>query len=297
MTPSRELRVFYSTAYSPPSQPSLQRLELAARLLERRGLGRLQAPQAIGRAALHGLHSEAYLQAFFDGVEPLASSQGLPWSPALRDASLAMLGGQLEGAQHALHSGIAMNLARGFHHAVHARGSGFCALNGLALLAHAMPERRIAVLDCDEHGGNGTEEFAARLDNLYAVSVFGTRFGCYGGTRSWAFPVRVREQGFGSYLQALRQGIEIIAGSRPDLLVYQAGVDCHGDDPKNQAGLSTRELFQRDLFVFKAAGLLQLPVLFLVGGGYQRARRVAQLNLNTIVAAHTALGLSRRSAG
>ncbi|MBN8741697.1 MAG: hypothetical protein J0H86_19480 [Xanthomonadaceae bacterium] len=294
MTAGRELRVFYSTAYAPVSQPALQRLALAAGLLARRGLAQLQAPAAVTRAALHGLHCERYLDAFFDGTEPLASSQGVPWSAVLRDATLAMLGGQIDGAQHALRTGVAMNLARGFHHAVYARGSGFCAINGLALLAHAMPERRIAVLDCDEHGGNGTEEFAAKLDNLHAVSIFGTRFGCYGGVRSWAFPVRVREQGFDTYLDALHQAVEIIAGCRPDLLVYQAGVDCHSNDPKNQAGLSTRELFQRDLFVFKSAGLLQLPVLFLVGGGYQRARRVAQLNLNTVAAAHAALGLRRR---
>ncbi|WP_257387978.1 hypothetical protein [Tahibacter caeni] len=297
MTSAGELRVFFSEAYAPPSQPMLQRLGLAARLIERRGLGRLQAPRAIERAALDGLHCEHYLRAFLDGVDPLASSQGLPWSAALRDSALAMLGGQLEGAQQALRCGVAMNLARGFHHAVHARGSGFCALNGLALIAHALPQQRIAVLDCDEHGGNGTEEFAARLGNLHAVSIFGTRFGCYGGLRSSAFPVRVREQGFGKYLDALNQAMEIVAGCRPDLLVYQAGADCHRDDPKNQAGLSTRELFQRDLFVFEAAHRLQLPVLFLVGGGYQRARRVAQLNLNTVVAARTALGMDRGAAG
>lgn len=282
------LRVYFGSSYCPPSQPSLQRLGLAAQLLVRRNLGHLVAPRQLDKVALRGLHCDRYLDAFFTGQEPLASSQGVPWSAALRDATLCMLGGQLAGARHALGTGIAMNLARGFHHAVYERGSGFCALNGIALVAHAMPDKRVVVLDCDEHGGNGTEEYAARLENLHALSIFGTRFGCYGGLRSHAFHVNVRKNGFSHYLDALQQSVDIAAGLRPDLLIYQAGVDCHSADPKSQAGLSTREIFYRDLFVFKAACSMRTPILFLVGGGYQRARRIAQLNFNTIVAAHAA---------
>ncbi|GMV28624.1 MAG: hypothetical protein AMXMBFR59_07490 [Rhodanobacteraceae bacterium] len=282
------IRVFFAPAYCPPSHPALHRLGLAAQLLVRRRLGHLSAPASLDRESLHGLHCERYLDAFFAGHEPLASSQGVPWSAALRDATLSMLGGQLEGARHALDTGIAMNMARGFHHAVYERGSGFCALNGIALVAHAMPDKRIVVLDCDEHGGNGTAEYAARLENLHAISIFGTRFGCYGGLRSHTFPVRVRDHGFGHYLDALRQSMEITADLRPDLLIYQAGVDCHSADPKSQVGLSTREVFQRDLFVFKAARAMGTPILFLVGGGYQSARRIAQLNVNTVAAAHAA---------
>ncbi|MBL8298708.1 MAG: hypothetical protein JNN30_10220 [Rhodanobacteraceae bacterium] len=280
-----EIAVFFAPEYCPPSHPALQRLGLAAQLVVRRKLGHLRAPRPLEYERLRGLHCDRYLEAFFAGDEPLASSQGVPWSAALRDATLCMLGGQLEGAQHALDTGIAMNLARGFHHAVYERGSGFCALNGIALVAHAMPGKRIAVLDCDEHGGNGTAEYAARLENLYALSIFGTRFGCYSGLRSYTFPVRVRENGFGQYLNALQESVEIIAKVKPDLLIYQAGVDCHDGDPKSQVGLSTRDVFQRDLFVFKAARALGIPILFLVGGGYQRAWRVAQLNANTLAAA------------
>jgi len=69
---------------------------------------------------------------------------------------------------------------------VPSRGSGFCPINGLALVALRMPRLRTFVVDCDERGDNGTEEFAARLPNLYTASIFGTRFGCLGGERSWA---------------------------------------------------------------------------------------------------------------
>ena len=65
----------------------------------------------------------------------------------------------------------------GFHHAHPDTGGGFCVFNGLALVAHARPTLKVAVLDCDEHGGDGTEAFAKRLINLHTFSVFGSRFG------------------------------------------------------------------------------------------------------------------------
>ncbi|MBX3710470.1 MAG: hypothetical protein KF800_00690 [Lysobacter sp.] len=276
---------FYRPEYAPEEVPLLARLETTARKLERLRLVDLHAPPPIDPSRLAGLHDEAYLQAFLAGTEPMASRQGIPWSPRVRDATLAMLGGQIAAADAAQRHGIAMNIARGFHHAVPACGSGYCPLNGLALLAHAAPEKRVMVIDCDEHGGNGTEEFAARMPNLYNVSIFGTRFGCRGGTRSWATQVRVREHGFQRYLDALDEAQGLIDAHRPDLLVYQAGADCHEDDPKSQVGLSTAQMFARDLVVFRMARARGIPIVFVVAGGYQQAQHVARLNANTVRAA------------
>ncbi|MCD9028020.1 hypothetical protein LDO26_07340 [Luteimonas sp. BDR2-5] len=279
---------YFSAAYAPDEVPLLARLGTTRDRLQRLGLVDLHEAAPLDPAALDGLHDAAYLQAFLAGIEPMASRQGIRWSPRVRDATLAMLGGQLQAAQHAIErGGIAMNIARGFHHAHPAAGSGFCPVNGLALLAHAMPGRRILVIDCDEHGGNGTEEFAARLPNLHAVSIFGTRFGCRGGVRSWAHHI-TREQGFPAYLDALRQAASLVLQVTPDLLVYQAGADCHRDDPKSQLRLSTTEMFQRDLAVFRLARRRRIPLLFVVAGGYQSADRVAYLNSNTVRAARHA---------
>jgi acetoin utilization deacetylase AcuC-like enzyme len=280
------LRAYYSDVYAPKEVISLHRLALVANAIKRRKLAQLTEPGPFDAQLLQGLHDIRYVAAFMDGKEPLASSQGLRWSMSIRDATLAMLAGQIEGARHALQHGIAMNIARGFHHAVRECGSGFCPFNGLALVAHCMPEQRILVLDCDEHGGNGTEEFAAELPNLYNVSIFGTRFGCRGGTRSWAFKVRVLQDGFDHYLEALEQAAALVAAHRPDLIIYQAGADCHLHDPKSMAKLSTRQLIERDDFVFRMAHSLGIPLLFVVAGGYQRVDHIVTLNLNTVRAAH-----------
>ncbi len=276
---------YFHADYAPDDTPLLARLGTTAAKLERLGLVDLISPSPIDTELLVDLHEERYLRAFLCGEEPMASRQGIRWSARVRDAALAMLGGQLAAADTALREGIAMNIARGFHHAVPLSGSGYCPLNGLALLAHIDKDRRVMVIDCDEHGGNGTEEFAARLPNLYNVSIFGTRFGCRGGTRSWAMQVHAREHGFVRYLDALREAEALVDAHRPDLLIYQAGADCHENDPKSQVGLTTAQLFERDVAVFRIARTRGIPMLFVVAGGYQDADRVARLNANTVRAA------------
>lgn len=276
---------YFRQDYAPDDVPLLARLATTAGTLERLGLVELRSPAPLAAERLSGLHDERYLHAFLHGEEPLASRQGIRWSPAVRDATLAMLGGQLAAVDAALQGGIAMNIARGFHHAVPESGSGYCPLNGLALVAHAHPTLRVMVIDCDEHGGNGTEEFAARLPNLFNVSIFGTRFGCRGGVRSWAHQVRVPEDGFERYLDALQAAEALVEAHCPDLLLYQAGADCHERDPKSLVGLSTRQLFERDLRVFRIARSRGIPLVFVVAGGYQDATRVARLNANTVRAA------------
>lgn len=279
------LRIFYSPAYVAQDLSRLRRLTLAAAQLERQGLADVHAPDPIDPERLRQLHSARYVQDFMDGTNPLASSQGVRWTLEARDSALAMLGGQLEAARHALEHGLAMNMACGFHHAAPDHGGGFCAFNGLALIAQQYPGKRIFVLDCDEHGGNGTEAFTALLPNLYNVSIFGTRFGCLGAERSWGFQVRTAEQGFDAYVQALESAEELVRVHRPDLVLYQAGVDCHQDDPKATVGLTTQQLFERDLRVFCMTRRLQVPVLFVAAGGYQSAEKSAQLHINTVRAA------------
>lgn len=279
------LACYFSPAYSPENASTFATLAATAKALESFDSIQLIAPQPIDYNCLRDLHSDEYLNAFLNGKNPLASSQGIAWTPDIRDASLAMLGGQIEGTKYALKNGIAMNLARGFHHAVRERGSGYCALNGLALVAHHFPNLRVVVLDCDEHGGNGTEEFAAELPNLFNISIFGTRFGCLGGVRSWALQVLAKDQGFDIYMSALRAAEDLISELRPDILLYQAGTDCHQFDPKNRSGLTTEELHERDRFVFKMAKNRRIPILFVVAGGYQSAAQVAELNVNTVKAA------------
>lgn len=288
------VRAFYSDAYAAADVPNFARLRATAQVLCRADVVDIHAPPPFDPGVLSGLHAPAYLRAFHDGVEPLASSQGLRWSVDVREAVYAMLAGQLAAVRHAWAHGVAMNVACGFHHAVFERGSGFCAINGLALVAHAWPSMKVFVIDCDEHGGNGTEEFAARLPNLFNASMFGTRFGCNGHARSWPFEVRLPRDGRRAHLHALAQVERLLVRVGPDLVIYQAGADSHENDPKSRSGFSARALAERDLVVFDMVRRLAIPTVFVVAGGYQDPAAVALLNLATVRCA--ARALDRRAA-
>jgi acetoin utilization deacetylase AcuC-like enzyme len=81
---------------------------------------------------------------------------------------------------------------------------------------------------------------------------------------------------------------DLIHQHKPDLLLYQAGVDCHLDDPKSRALIDERAMYDRDLIVFGCASRLRIPTVFLVAGGYQAPEIVARFNENTVRAARVA---------
>ncbi|HEX6832502.1 MAG TPA: hypothetical protein VF132_03120 [Rudaea sp.] len=260
----------------------MARLETIAARLAAAGADLRTAPP-IPPAALRTLHEPVYVDAVVNGAEPLASSSHLRWTASLRDACLHMLGGQLAAATAARVHGSAFNIACGFHHALPGRGGGFCTFNGFALVAQHFPAWRIAVLDCDEHGGDGTEAFCALLPNLRQVSVFGTRFGIRGGLRSRALPVPRGEDvdTDRAYLQVLDQALDELLSDPPDLLLYQAGMDSHRDDPKSTLRLSAQTLAARDHRVFSFARRAGIAVLAVPGGAYQDSRSVAELYVST----------------
>ncbi len=283
------IRTYYSPTYAVTGTKTFARLSVAATHIEQLGLVDIRQPPPFRAQLLRGLHCERYLQAFASGTNPLASSSGIRWSPAVRDAVYSMLAGQMASVEYAQEHGIALNLACGFHHAVFERGSGYCALNGLAFIAHLLPELKVLVIDCDEHGGNGTEELIKRLSNLSQISIFGTRFGCLGADRSWAFHVSGQDSAR-QYLPTLETGLALVDSIKPDLILYQAGADCHVDDPKSRARISEELMYRRDQMVFEVARQQHIPLVFVVAGGYQAPEIVAKLNANTVRAALSVYG-------
>jgi len=287
MTLTMTLPLVYHPDYAPAGLEHFARLRVVAEMAQAEALGEFYLPQPVTRADLQGLHDDAYLDAVLTGTLPLASSAYLPWSAQLVNACLHMLGGQLLGAQLALTHGRCINLACGFHHAHPNTGGGFCLLNGLALVAHAMPKLKVAVLDCDEHGGDGTEAFAKRLSNLHTFSVFGSRFGVRGGLRSRALqvPGACTPAVDSLYLEVLDQALEEVLALAPDLVIYQAGMDSHEHDPRATLKVNTATLARRDQIVFATFRQAQIPVLGVLAGAYQGPQQVAELYLNLLLAA------------
>jgi len=280
----------YKACYSPryfavTHTNSMEKLQYVAEAVVEQSLAQLIEPGDIDLEILRTLHEPSYVDAFLQGKKPLGEMSRFKWSEQLRDAVLAIQAGQLKAAEIALNEGACANIAQGFHHAVYECGGGFCTFNGLALVAQQYPDKKIFVLDCDQHGGNGTAEFTTRLPNLFNFTIFGLRYGCRDFDRSIGRYISRYDGTFSQYEQILYEAFEQILIQKTELLIYQAGMDCHQADPYGSAWLDSVALYQRDCMVFEFARKYRIPIMFVLAGGYQALPELVELHVSTFRAA------------
>lgn len=186
------------------------------------------------------------------------------------------VGSMVAAARHALRTGeTACSPTSGFHHAGYDFGEGYCTFNGLVVAAQMALEQKkqVAILDADQHFGNGTVDIIRRLK-------LPIRHWSVGET--WNEPKHAE-----SVLHTLPAAVEFLLteDSTVDLLIYQAGADPHVDDPLG-GWMTTEQLARRDEIVFNEARRLGVPVAWNLAGGYQEPfDNVLQIHVNTLRAA------------
>ena len=129
------------------------------------------------------------------------------------------------------------------HHALAARGMGFCLFGNVALAAHYARTRhgigRVLIVDWDVHHGNGTQALVERESDIRFVSMH--QWPWYPGTGAaedrgpfrtiWNVPMAgglPRER----YVDAWMRAIDAATtGWQPDLLLLSAGFDSLRGDP------------------------------------------------------------------
>ena len=232
-------------------------------------------PHAATDDELLRVHERGYLGRVFAGTLSAAEIRriGFPWSEALVERSLRSTGAAVDAAAAALNDGVAASLAGGTHHAGSDWGEGFCVFNDTAVAAREMQARglvrRVVILDCDVHQGNGTAEIFARDESVFTMSIHGAR----------NFPLRKHpgsldvplEDGTGdeAYLQALEPAVrESFERGRPELVFYIAGADPYEGDRLGRLKLTKQGLIERDRLVLGSARAAGLPVAIVCGGGY-----------------------------
>ncbi len=198
---------------------------------------------------------------------------GFPWSPHLVERSLRSTGAAVDAAAAAVEDGVAASLAGGTHHAGSNWGEGYCVFNDVAVAAREMQARgavrRVLVLDCDVHQGNGTAEIFAADETVFTMSIHGAR----------NFPLRKQpgsldvplEDGTGDeeYLERLEEAVaESFARAGADLVLYIAGADPYEGDRLGRLRLTKPGLLARDRLVFDAARQAGVPTAIVCGGGY-----------------------------
>ncbi|UOR00033.1 histone deacetylase [Hymenobacter sp. 5317J-9] len=213
---------------------------------------------------------------------------GFPWSAALFEREVTILGGTIEGARRALKTGVALNIAGGTHHAFRARGEGFCLLNDQAaaaawLLAHEPTVQKILIVDLDVHQGNGTAAIFQHEPRVFTFSMHGGR----------NYPARKEASDLdlplpdgtddATYLRLLANTLpRLLDEVRPDFVFYLAGVDVLATDKLGHLGLSRAGCRQRDELVLGLCHRHRLPVVVCMGGGYsERIADIVEAHANT----------------
>ena len=139
----------------------------------------INQPQPIEQALLLLAHEASYVNRFLAGklTEKEEKRIGLtPWTPAMIERTLVLMGGAVEATEYAvMHGGISGNMAGGTHHAHREFGSGYCVFNDLAVSAlHALENlglERVAIVDLDVHQGDGTATILADEPRTCTISV------------------------------------------------------------------------------------------------------------------------------
>ncbi|MFZ4689106.1 MAG: histone deacetylase [Polymorphobacter sp.] len=233
------------------------------------------APDPMPQHWVEAVHDPDYVAAVLAAqVAPERERRiGFPVTPAVARRTLAVAGGTYAAACHALRTGYAANGAGGSHHALPDGGAGYCVTNDLAIAAQRLvtegAARRILIVDLDVHQGDGTAViFAGRADVL-TFSMHAAR----------NFPVR-KARGFrdvelpdgmgdADYLALLGSELAALLDlHRPQLVLFQAGVDPHRDDRLGRLALTDAGLAARDALVVTACRQRGVAIASTLGGGY-----------------------------
>ena len=239
------------------------------------------------------VHSDVYLRKLrFGTLEAKEVRQlGFPWSPELVERALRATGGTVVAAQDALESGLGINLAGGTHHAYPDHGEGFCVLNDVAIaikeLQITQGLERILILDLDVHQGNGSAHIFANDSRVFTLSVH--------GERNYPFHKEMSDLDIGladfvtdaEYQRILETRVlPAVANFKPQLMFYLAGVDVLERDQFGRFALSLGGAKARDHTVFAWCKAARVPVVSLMGGGYNKDKPVTvEAHVNTVRAA------------
>jgi acetoin utilization deacetylase AcuC-like enzyme len=230
-------------------------------------------------------HTERYVDAFFSGREPLASSNRLAWSEQFAD-SVRYTNASL---YHALRAAvaepghIAFSPTSGFHHATPRAGSGFCTFSGQVIASVKLYRRHGlagAYIDLDGHYGNSIEDSRAFVPELNEAIPRGCN---------------VNPQGkHEAYLADLTDKLRWLRGQllqkRIHYIVFAHGADSHEWD--NLGGqCTTAEWLEASRLVYRmldeTSRTLRKPVPLVLSlfGGYRRDHYDSVLSLHAADAA------------
>lgn len=164
------------------------------------------------------------------------------------------------------------------HHAGRDYAAGYCFINNAAVAANWLSVKgKVAILDIDYHGGNGTQDIFYERSDVLTISIHGDPdfeyphyIGFADETGAGAglgfhcnFPLP-KDTGNDGYLTALDEALTMICKFAPDFIVLSFGADTFDGDPLGMFHI-TRTGFAE---IGKRITGLNLPTAIIMEGGY-----------------------------
>ncbi len=237
------------------------------------------SPDLMPRDWIAAVHDPDYADAVLAAVVDPAIERriGFPVSARVARRSQLSVGGTWLAGKLALQHGFAANSAGGSHHALAGSGAGYCVFNDLAIAAHRLlaegDARRVMVVDLDVHQGDGTASLLAGRADAFTFSMHAAKNFPARKARSCRDVELPDDTGDADYLEVLARELPACLGSfAPDLILYQAGVDPHGDDRLGRLAMTDSGLVARDGFVASECRKRGIALASTLGGGYGNDR-------------------------
>lgn len=267
---------------------------------------RRPAGEILTRDDLLRVHSENYVARLFsDGLEQelirtyeLVDAKGRynrydPTSAALPltglfDRILRRAASSVQCCRIAMETGFCFNFGGGMHHALSDRGSGFCPVNDVVIAVKKLQaEKRVRtvwVIDTDAHKGDGTAALTSGDDTIRTLSIHMARgwpldtepTDARGRLRPSFIPsdidIPVDSGEEGDYVSRLKEGLDAMGRfPTPDLAVVVYGADPYEKDTLASTrglNLTLSQMKERDMAVYDFLRRRQIPMAYLMAGGY-----------------------------
>jgi acetoin utilization deacetylase AcuC-like enzyme len=129
--------------------------------------------------------------------------------------------------------------------------------------------RRVIVIDCDVHQGNGTAQITQNDPTIFTFSIHAEKnypFRKIPGDLDVGLPDGTNDP---DYLTALQPNLtKALALARADLAIYLAGADVYVGDKLGRLAMTKEGIAARDHFVLATCCDWKLPVAVVMAGGY-----------------------------
>ena len=236
------------------------------------------------------VHTAAYLEDVERGTLSRDTQRriGFPWSPQMVQRARRSVGATIQAARAALREGAAANLAGGTHHAFAERGEGFCVFNDVAVASRVLRRealaRRIVVIDCDVHQGNGTASIFANDAAVFTFSMHGAHnFPFHKETSDLDVTLEDGADDDVYHARLAEHVPRVLDRHDPDVAFYVSGADPYEGDRFGRLKLTIEGLRRRDAFVFAECRSRSIPVIVTMAGGYAPdIDAVVTIHANTI---------------